>query len=266
MHTGILQVKDTAGRLTVLDPGASLTGTPRPWDPYYPEPRGSATEGFVMGPDAKDVESIGMKSVSALLASREVRIAPREVRNSLNQLRTLSLVTLHKEDAMKGINPCLWFDGQAEEAARFYTSIFKNSKIGSVSRYGEAGAAASGRPKGSVMTVTFQIDGQKFVALNGGPHFKFTEAISFMVNCETQQEIDHFWEKLSEGGEPGPCGWLKDKYGLSWQIVPAVLEEMMQDKDARRSERVMEAILKMKKLDIKALKEAHAHGEKAGVR
>lgn len=116
------------------------------------------------------------------------------------------------------------------------------------------------------MTVTFQLDGQEFVALNGGPHFKFTEAISLMVNCETQKEIDDFWEKLSEGGEPGPCGWLKDKYGLSWQIVPVVLGEMMQDKDARKSERVMEALLKMKKLDIKALKEAYGHSEKAGVR
>ncbi len=166
---------------------------------------------------------------------------------------------------MKSITPCLWFDNQAEEAARFYTSIFENSKIGSIAHYGEAGAAASGRPKGSIMTVTFKLDGQEFMALNGGPHFKFTEAISLMVNCETQKEIDNFWEKLSEGGEPGPCGWLKDKYGLSWQIVPTVLGEMMQDKDARRSGRVMEALLKMKKLDIKALKEAYAQSEKAGV-
>ena len=164
---------------------------------------------------------------------------------------------------MKAINPCLWFDSQAEEAARFYTSIFKNSKIGTITHYGEAGAGASGRPKGSVMTVAFQLDGQEFVALNGGPHFKFSEAISFMVNCETQKEIDDFWEKLSEGGEEGPCGWLKDKYGLSWQIVPAALGEMM--KDARRADRVMEAILKMKKLDVKALKEAY-DTEKAGAR
>ena len=165
---------------------------------------------------------------------------------------------------MKAITPCLWFDNQAEEAARFYTSIFKNSKIGTITRYGDAGAAASGRPKGSVMTVAFQLDGQEFVALNGGPHFKFSEAISFMVNCETQKEIDDFWEKLSEGGEQGPCGWLKDKYGLSWQIVPAALGEMM--KDASGAERVMEAILTMKKLDIKALKEAYGRSEKAGVR
>jgi predicted 3-demethylubiquinone-9 3-methyltransferase (glyoxalase superfamily) len=164
---------------------------------------------------------------------------------------------------MKAINPCLWFDSQAEEAAHFYTSIFKKSKIGTMTRYGESGAAASGRPKGSVMTVTFQLDGQEFMALNGGPHFKFSEAISFMVNCETQEEIDHFWQKLSEGGEPGQCGWLKDKYGLSWQIVPTVLGEMM--KDATRSERVMEALLKMKKLDITALKQAY-ESEKAGVR
>jgi len=165
---------------------------------------------------------------------------------------------------MKGITPCLWFDSQGEEAARFYTSIFKNSKIGTITHYGDAGAGASGRPKGSVMTVAFQLDGQEFVALNGGPHFKFSEAISFMVNCETQKEIDEFWEKLSEGGAEGPCGWLKDKYGLSWQIVPAALGEMM--KDARRADSVMTAILKMKKLDIKTLKEAYEHGEKAGVR
>jgi len=165
---------------------------------------------------------------------------------------------------MKRIRPFLWFDNKAEEAARFYTSIFKNSKIGTISRYGDAAAAAAGRPKGSVMTVTFQLDGEEFMALNGGPHFKFTEAISFVVSCETQKEIDDFWEKLTEGGEPGPCGWLKDKYGLSWQIVPAALDEWM--KDAKAAERVMEAILKMKKLDIKTLKEAYAQGEKAGVR
>jgi predicted 3-demethylubiquinone-9 3-methyltransferase (glyoxalase superfamily) len=165
---------------------------------------------------------------------------------------------------MKAITPCLWFDSQGEEAARFYTSIFKNSKIGTITRYGDAGAAASGRPNGSVMTVAFQLDGQEFVALNGGPHFKFTEATSFMVNCETQKEIDDFWEKLSEGGEQGPCGWLKDKYGLSWQVVPTALGEMM--KDAGGADRVMATILTMKKLDIKALKEAYGHSEKAGVR
>ncbi len=165
---------------------------------------------------------------------------------------------------MKGLTPFLWFDDKAEEAARFYTSIFKNSKIGTITRYGDAAAAAAGRPKGSVMTVTFQLDGQDFIALNGGPHFKFTEAVSFVVNCDTQKEIDEFWEKLTEGGEPGPCGWLKDKYGLSWQIVPAALGEMM--KDPRGAERVMEAILKMKRLDIKTLKEAYDRSEKAGVR
>ena len=166
---------------------------------------------------------------------------------------------------MKAINPCLWFDNQAEEAARFYTSIFKDSKIGTITRYGDSAAAAAGRPKGSVMTVTFKLDGQEFMALNGGPIFKFSEAISLMVNCETQEEIDHFWTKLSEGGEEGPCGWLKDKFGLSWQIVPAIMAEWMKDRDTTRSERVMEALLKMKKLDIKALKQAY-EGEKAGVR
>lgn len=166
---------------------------------------------------------------------------------------------------MKAINPCLWFDNQAEEAARFYTSIFKDSKIGTITRYGDSAAAAAGRPKGSVMTVTFKLDGQEFMALNGGPIFKFSEAISLMVNCESQEEIDHFWTKLSEGGEEGPCGWLKDKFGLSWQIVPAIMAEWMKDRDTTRSERVMEGLLKMKKLDIKALKQAY-EGEKAGVR
>jgi len=158
---------------------------------------------------------------------------------------------------MQKITPHLWFDNQAEEAVRFYVSLFKNSKILNVARYGEAGAKVSGRPAGSVMTVTFQLEGQEFMALNGGPHFKFTEAISFLVNCETQAEIDRLWEKLSQGGEQGPCGWLKDKYGLSWQIVPTVLGEMMQDKDPKKTEKVMEALLQMKKLDIAALRRAY---------
>ena len=155
------------------------------------------------------------------------------------------------------ITPCLWFDNQAEEAAKFYASIFKNSKIGNMTRYGEAGAKVSGRPKGSVMTVTFEIEGQEFVALNGGPHFTFSEAISFMVKCETQKEIDEMWDKLSQGGEKGQCGWLKDKYGLSWQIVSPVWDEMLRDKDVKKSERVMKAILQMTKPDIKTLKQAY---------
>jgi predicted 3-demethylubiquinone-9 3-methyltransferase (glyoxalase superfamily) len=158
---------------------------------------------------------------------------------------------------MQKITPCLWFDNQAEEAAKFYVSIFKNSKVGSVARYGDEGAKVSGMPKGTVMTVTFQLDGQEFMALNGGPMFKFTEATSFIVNCKTQQEVDEFWEKLSKGGEEGPCGWLKDKYGLSWQIVPTVLGEMMQDKAPEKSERVMKVMLQMKKLDIKSLEQAY---------
>lgn len=158
---------------------------------------------------------------------------------------------------MQKITPCLWFDNQAEEAAKFYASIFKNSKIGSITRYGEAGAEVSGRPKGSVMTVTFEIEGQEFVALNGGPHFTFSEAISLMVKCETQQEIDEMWEKLSQGGEEGPCGWLKDQYGLSWQIVSPEWNEMLRDKDVKKSERVMKAILQMTKPDIKTLKQAY---------
>ena len=157
---------------------------------------------------------------------------------------------------MQKLTPCLWFDNQAEEAVKFYVSIFKNSKVGSIARYGEAGAEISGRPKGTVMTVTFQLDGQDFMALNGGPVFTFSEAISFIVNCETQEEIDTFWRKLSEGGKPGQCGWLKDKYGLSWQIVPTVLDEMMKDKDPQKSERVMAVLLQMTKLDIKRLEQA----------
>lgn len=154
---------------------------------------------------------------------------------------------------MQKITPFLWFDNQAEEAVNFYTSIFKDSKIGKVTRYGEAGPA----PKGTVMTVTFQLYGQEFIALNGGPHFTFSPAISFVVNCETQQEINELWEKLSEGGKKEQCGWLKDKYGLSWQIVPSVLGELFSDKDPKKSNRVMEALLKMQKLDIKTLKQAY---------
>lgn len=157
---------------------------------------------------------------------------------------------------MPKITPFLWFDDQAEEAAKFYVSIFKNSKIGAISRYGEAGP----RPKGSVMTVAFQLDGQEFIALNGGPHFKFNEAISFSVDCKTQQEVDEYWEKLSAGGEEGPCGWLKDKYGLSWQINPTILGKMLGDPDPQKSKRVMEAMLRMKKIDIKALQDAYNRG------
>jgi predicted 3-demethylubiquinone-9 3-methyltransferase (glyoxalase superfamily) len=161
---------------------------------------------------------------------------------------------------MQKITPCLWFNNQAEDAAKFYASIFKNSKIGDMTRYGKAGAKVSGRPKGSVMTVTFELEGQEFVALNGGPHFTFSEAISFMVKCETQKEIDEMWEKLSQGGEKGQCGWLKDKYGLSWQIVSPVWDEMLRDKDVKKSERVMKAILQMRKPDIKTLKQAYDNG------
>src|ERR1041385_5258824 len=157
---------------------------------------------------------------------------------------------------MQKINPFLWFDKEAEEAARFYTSIFKNSKIGTVARYGEAGADVSGQSKGTIMTVDFRLNGQEFIALNGRPIFKFTEAISFVVNCKTQKEVDYYWEKLSKGGKKKAqqCGWLKDKYGLSWQIVPTALSRMLQDKDTTKSERVMSAVLQMKKLDLKALK------------
>jgi predicted 3-demethylubiquinone-9 3-methyltransferase (glyoxalase superfamily) len=155
---------------------------------------------------------------------------------------------------LQKISPFLWFDNQAEEAAKFYISIFKNSKILKVARYGEAGP----RPKGSVMTVDFLLEGQEFTALNGGPLFKFTEAVSFVVSCETQQEVDDLWEKLSEGGEEGQCGWLKDKYGLSWQIVPSVLVKMLSDSDAEKAQRVMRAMLKMRKIDIDGLRRAYS--------
>lgn len=158
---------------------------------------------------------------------------------------------------MQKITPCLWFDDKAEEAAKFYVSIFKHAKLGHTTRYGEAGAKVSGRPKGSVMTVTFEIEGQEFVALNGGPIFKFTEAVSFMVKCNSQAEIDEMWSKLSEGGEEGPCGWLKDKYGLSWQIVVPEWDEMLRDKDATKSERVMAAILQMTKPDMQRVQRAY---------
>ena len=162
-----------------------------------------------------------------------------------------------REAVMNKITPCLWFDNKAEEAAKFYVSIIKNSKIGSVTRYGEEGAKASGRPAGTVMTVTFHLNGQKFMALNGGPQFTFTPAISFVVNCETQEEIDKLWDRLSEGGQKEVCGWLKDKYGVSWQIVPIVLCEMMHDKNAEKTERVMKALIQMTKIDIKTLQRAY---------
>jgi len=160
---------------------------------------------------------------------------------------------------MQKITPFLWFDDQAEEAADFYTSIFKNSRVGNILRYGEEAArvSESGRPVGSVLTIEFEIAGQKFVALNGGPQFKFNESVSFVVNCETQDEVDYFWAKLtSHGGEESACGWLKDKYGLSWQITSTVLIDMLHDKDPPKAERVMKAMLEMKKIDIEKLKAA----------
>jgi predicted 3-demethylubiquinone-9 3-methyltransferase (glyoxalase superfamily) len=153
---------------------------------------------------------------------------------------------------MQKITPCLWFDTEGEDAATFYTSVFPNSRIVDITRYGSAGP----RPEGMVMTVSFELDGQKLVALNGGPDFTFDEAISFQVSCETQEEIDAYWSALSEDGEEGPCGWLKDKFGLSWQIVPTALPELLADPDPERSQRVMEAMLRMKKIEIAALEQA----------
>ncbi|HET9040990.1 MAG TPA: VOC family protein [Gemmatimonadales bacterium] len=156
------------------------------------------------------------------------------------------------------IAPCLWFDSQAEEAARYYIGIFKESKLGKISRYTEAGREVHGRPAGSVMTVEFELNGQPFTALNGGPLFKFNEAVSFQIMCETQEEVDHYWNRLTEGGDKQAqqCGWLKDKYGVSWQVVPTVLAELMSDPDKEKAGRAMEALLQMKKLDIAELKRA----------
>jgi predicted 3-demethylubiquinone-9 3-methyltransferase (glyoxalase superfamily) len=157
------------------------------------------------------------------------------------------------------IVPCLWFDTQAEDAARFYTGIFKNSTIGTITRYSEAGREVHGRAAGTVMTVEFDLNGQKFTALNGGPHFKFNEAISFQIMCQNQQEVDHYWNKLSQGGDPSAqqCGWLKDKFGVSWQVVPTPLLEMLTDSDREKADRTMEAMLQMKKLDIAELERAY---------
>lgn len=154
---------------------------------------------------------------------------------------------------MQKITPFLWFDLQAEEAANFYVSVFKNSQVLSVSRYGDTGPG----PKGSVMTVEFELDGQRFVGINGGPNFKFTEAVSFVVDCATQEEVDYFWEKLSEGGKEVQCGWLKDKYGLSWQVVPTIAIKYLKDNDPEKSQRVMKAILHMKKIEIEPLRRAY---------
>jgi predicted 3-demethylubiquinone-9 3-methyltransferase (glyoxalase superfamily) len=163
------------------------------------------------------------------------------------------------------IAPCLWFDKQAEDAARFYTGIFKNSKLGKISRYGETGQEVHGQAPGTVMTVEFELNGQRFTALNGGPQFKFNEAVSFQIMCETQEEIDHYWSRLGQGGDPSAqvCGWLKDKFGLSWQVVPTVLGRMMSDPDKQKAGRAMQALLQMKKLDIAELERAF-EGEPAG--
>src|SRR5947199_8705722 len=160
---------------------------------------------------------------------------------------------------MQKITPFLWFNNQAEEAVKFYTLIFKDSKIGKITRYGEAGEKVAGRPSGSVMTMEFEVEDQKFTALNGGPQFKFNESISFVVNCGTQEEVDYFWDKLTaDGGQESQCGWLKDRFGLSWQIVSTSLLDMLHDNDSRKSEHVMQAMLQMQKIDIKKLKAAYA--------
>jgi predicted 3-demethylubiquinone-9 3-methyltransferase (glyoxalase superfamily) len=160
--------------------------------------------------------------------------------------------------ASQKITPCLWFDTEAEDAAKFYCSVFKNSRITNISRYGNEGQDITGKDPGTVMVAAFELDGQPFVALNGGPQFKFSEAISFQIHCKTQDEIDHYWSKLTEGGQEGPCGWLKDRFGLSWQVVPAVLTEMLSRGEPKKAERVTKAFLQMKKFDIAALERAYA--------
>jgi predicted 3-demethylubiquinone-9 3-methyltransferase (glyoxalase superfamily) len=160
--------------------------------------------------------------------------------------------------AAQKIMPCLWFDTEGEAAAKHYVSIFKNSRIGRTGRYGNEGKEITGKEAGAVMTVEFELEGQKFLALNGGPQFKFDEAISFQVFCDTQEEIDHFWNRLSEGGSEGPCGWLKDKFGLSWQVVPTAVPEMLSSAPAEKADRVMKEIFKMRKIDIATLQKAYA--------
>lgn len=164
--------------------------------------------------------------------------------------------------SIRSITPCLWFDDQAEEAAKLYTGIFKSSKIIQVTHYTKAGQEIHGRPPGSVMTIIFELEGHKFTALNGGPHFKFNEAISFEIRCETQEEIDYFWEKLSDGGDPKAqqCGWLKDRFGVSWQVVPTAMDRMLEGPVSEKAERAMSAMMQMKKLDIAALQRAYDGG------
>ena len=157
-----------------------------------------------------------------------------------------------------GITPCLWFDTQAEQAAQFYASVFKDSKIGKISRYGKEGVEVHGKQPGTVMTVALEIAGQRLLALNGGPQFKFNEAVSLQVHCETQEEIDYFWSRLAEGGEEGPCGWLKDKFGLSWQVIPTALPQLLMDENSDKAQRVMRSMLQMRKIDLAALKRAQA--------
>jgi predicted 3-demethylubiquinone-9 3-methyltransferase (glyoxalase superfamily) len=168
--------------------------------------------------------------------------------------------------AKRPITPCLWFDNEAEEAARFYTGIFKKSRIGTITHYTEAGREIHGQPAGKVLTVEFELNGQPFTALNGGPQFKFNEAVSFQIMCENQEEVDHYWNKLSQGGDPSAqqCGWLKDRYGLSWQVVPTVMLEMLTDSDREKADRAMEAMMQMKKLDIAALERAYAGEQTVG--
>jgi len=192
----------------------------------------------------------------AIDSSRPRRIAGR----SMLRLRPASAGEENAMKVIQRISPCLWFDDQAEEAAGFYVAIFKDSKILDIARYGEAGHEVHGKEAGTVMTVAFELDGQAFTALNGGPLFKFNEAISFQVNCETQDEVDYYWQKLSEGGDEKAqqCGWLKDKYGVSWQVVPGILTEMINGPDSRRSQRAMQAMLRMKKIDIDELRRAYA--------
>jgi predicted 3-demethylubiquinone-9 3-methyltransferase (glyoxalase superfamily) len=205
---------------------------------------------------AKDVGAIVAGCAAELLAfdcRGPLRFKGADAFRKVLDLRPWRAGRSKGDSSMQKISPFLWFDNQAEEAMNFYVSIFKNSKIGSVMRYGDAGPG----PKGSVMTASFELEGQQFTALNGGPHFKFTEAISFVVSCETQEEVNELWDKLSGGGQTQQCGWLKDKFGLSWQIIPSALIELMSDPDPEKSQRVMEAMLQMTKIEIAKLRQAY---------
>lgn len=223
------------------------------WTKRFPNPAGEGKEAEIEVRQLFELENFAPGAAIERFRAMDAGIKKRRIEPVIEGHK-ISL------QSVQTFTPCLWFDDQAEEAARFYTSVFKNSKVVNIARYGEAGHEFHGRQAGTVMTVSFELDGQTFTALNGGPIFKFNEAISLQVNCETQQEVDYYWEKLTEGGDEKAqqCGWLKDKYGVSWQVVPAIMNEIFSGPETEKSERAMNAMLQMKKIDIKALQKAYA--------